>query len=161
MKLAVYPGSFDPVTYGHLDVITRGARLFDRLIVLVIPNGEKTPAFTAEERVELIRKTVKDIPNVEVMTYPGLLADFFDEVGADVVIKGMRSVSDFEDEQLMANINRTLNPRFETVLLMTDNRLSHVCSRAVRDIGRHGGDLSAFVPEAILEEVRNKLRPKK
>lgn len=159
MSLAIYPGSFDPITVGHRDVIERAARLFDKVIVAVVPNRDKTPVFSDEERVLLIRKTVRDLPNVEVLCFSGLLADLVREKKADVVVKGLRSVADFEDERLMASVNHALNPAFETMFLMSDNRYAHVCSRVVRDVGRHGGDLSAFVPKAILDEIEKRLKP--
>ncbi|NOY80791.1 MAG: pantetheine-phosphate adenylyltransferase [Kiritimatiellaeota bacterium] len=158
MRTAVCPGSFDPVTNGHVDVIERASRLFDRLIVAVGRNTAKAPVFTVEERLEHLRCTVGDLPGVEVTAFAGLLTDAVRQFGALAVVRGLRAVSDFEWEFQMALMNRELDPGCETVFLMPSARFSFVSSTMIREIARLRGDISAFVPEpvasALLERVR-------
>lgn len=160
MSLALYPGSFDPVTNGHLDIITRAAGIFDRLLVAVMSNLRKAALFSAEERVALLRLVTKDIPNVEIDTSPRLLADYAADRGARVLVKGLRAVSDFELEFQMALLNRKLNPRLDTVFLTTSENNQYLSSSIVKEIGSLGGDISQFVPPEVLGFVEEKLMRK-
>lgn len=159
MKTAVYPGSFDPITNGHLDVIIRAANIFDKLVVAVLNNSGKMPVFTVEERVELIRESVPRIPSceIEITSFDGLLADFAQQIGATTIVKGLRAVSDFEYEFQMALANRKMNHRLDTVFLMTSDRYMYLSSSLVREICRYGGDISDFVPLKIQKRVLEKL----
>ena len=157
MAIAICPGSFDPVTNGHLDIIHRASRLFEKVIVLVIINPDKTPLFTSEERVEMIRRSI-DLPNVEVDFYRGLLADYVKRSGATVIVKGLRAVTDFEYEFQMALINKKLAPFAETMFLTTDASNMYLSSSVVRQVGSFGGDISPFVPEQIREQIAGRLK---
>ena len=157
MAIAIGPGSFDPVTNGHLDIIHRASRLFEKVIVLVIINPDKTPLFTSEERVEMIRRSI-DLPNVEVDSYRGLLADYVKRSGATVIVKGLRAVTDFEYEFQMALINKKLAPFAETMFLTTDASNMYLSSSVVRQVGSFGGDISPFVPEQIREQIAGRLK---
>ena len=159
MKTAVYPGSFDPITNGHLDVIIRAANVFDKLVVAVLNNANKRPIFTVEERVEFIRESVPKMPSCEIIvtSFDGLLADFAQETGATKVVKGLRAMSDFEYEFQQALANRKMNHRLDTVFLMTSEKYMYLSSSLVREIGRHGGDISDFVPLKIQKRVLEKL----
>ena len=158
MKTAVYPGSFDPITNGHLDVIQRASRIVDRLIVAVVKNQSKKPLFTAEERMELIRKSVREIPNVEVAHFDGLLVRFVADRKADVIIKGLRSNADFEYELLMASVNHSLQPDVETLFLMTNPKYAYLSSAVVREVAGLGGDIRDFVPDVVRDDILNKFR---
>ncbi len=162
-RLAVCPGSFDPVTLGHLDIMTRASKLFDRVIVLVSINADKTPSFSAEERIELIRAVTKDIPNIEVDRLDGLLADYVREKGACAIVKGLRAMTDFEYEFQMALINKRLCPEAETVFLVTKSENMYLSSSMVKQIASFGGDISSFVPPEISERISARLirKPKK
>ena len=153
MRVGVYPGSFDPVTLGHLDIIERGAKIVDKLIVGVLLNGMKNPMFTVEQRIELLKEATKHIPNVEVRPFQGLLVDFLRQEGATEVIRGLRAVTDFEYELQMAQANRNLYPEMETVFLTTNVQYSFISSTIVKDILRHNWDVSHFVPETVLEKI--------
>ena len=157
MAIAICPGSFDPVTNGHLDIIHRASRLFEKVIVLVIINPDKTPLFTSEERVEMIRRSI-DLPNVEVDSYRGLLDDYVKRSGATVIVKGLRAVTDFEYEFQMALINKKLAPFAETMFLTTDASNMYLSSSVVRQVGSFGGDISPFVPEQIREQIAGRLK---
>lgn len=148
MRLALYPGSFDPVTYGHLDVIQRASRLFDRVIVAVAHNDAKTPLFTPDERLELIRESCEGIPNLEFAHFEGLLVDYVRVTGATAIVRGLRAISDFEFEFQMALMNRKLEPAAETIFLMPREEYSYLSSRMVREVARLGGDIAQFVPPA-------------
>ncbi len=157
MKTCIYPGSFDPITLGHLDVIRRAAGIFDKLIVAVMVNSKKKTLFTVEERVELISRVVKELPNVSVEFSCDLLSRWAEEVGDCVVIKGLRAISDFESEFQQALINRKLNPELETIFLPTSEENLYLSSSIVKEVGALGGDISKFVPQEILEDVKKKL----
>ena len=158
MSIAICPGSFDPVTNGHLDIIRRAAKLFDRVIVVVMINAAKTTLFTREERTDLLRRATADIPNVEVDSYGGLLADYAAEKGATAIVKGLRAVSDFEYEFQMALTNRKLNPDTETVFLTTKAENLYLSSSLIKQIAGFGGDISDFIPACILPDILTKLR---
>ena len=158
MRTAVCPGSFDPVTKGHLDIVSRASKLFDRVIVLVVINAAKSPSFTPEERMQMIRDAIGDnLPNVEVDTFSGLLADYVRDVGAVAIVKGLRAVSDFEYEFQMALANKTLNPLADTVFLTTASQNMYLSSSLVKQIAQFGGDISNFLPPQIVERVVKRL----
>ena len=157
MRIGVYPGSFDPPTLGHLNIIERASTLFDKLIVATMVNGSKKSAFTMEEKADFLRRMTQHLPNVEIDTFGGLLADYVAEKGACAIVKGLRAVSDFEYEFQMALANKKLNGGAETVFLMTDQNYLYLSSTIVRDIARHGGDISGFVSEEIREDIVKKL----
>lgn len=160
-KVAVCPGSFDPVTMGHLDIIRRGAKMFDKVIVLVVTNfAKKNASFTPEERAELLRRATADIPNVEVDIYNGLLADYARNVGAVAIVKGLRAVTDFEYEFQQALTNKKLNPDVETVFMTTQAENMFLSSSIVKQICILGGDVSDFVPECILGDIVKRLAGK-
>lgn len=158
MKIAIYPGSFDPVTLGHLDIIERASALFDKLIVVVMHNAAKFPMFTAEERIHFLRRTTRHLPNVEIDGYSGLLADYAGQRGACTIVKGLRAVSDFEYEFSMALANRKLNPDVDTAFLMTSAEYMYLSSSMVKDIALHGGKITDFVPVEIEEEFLHRVR---
>lgn len=162
-RIAVYPGSFDPVTNGHTDIIRRAARLFDKVIVLVSVNAVKSPSFSSVERVKLISKVVDglDLENVVVDIWDGLLVDYIKQVGAIAIIKGLRAVSDFEYEFQMALANKMLYDEAETVFLTTSSENMYLSSSVVKQIASFGGDISHFVPECILKDISDRLVPKK
>lgn len=156
MKLAICPGSFDPVTNGHLHIVSRAAAMFDRVIVVVMANQNKQPLFSAEERVELLRRATKDMPNVEIDTYDGLLAEYAREKQASVIVKGLRAMSDFEYEFQMALTNRKLNPDVETVFLATSAEHMYLSSSLVKQVAKLGGDIHEFVPSCIVKDILEK-----
>ena len=158
---ALCPGSFDPVTFGHLDIITRAAGMFKKLIVVVASNSSKNCCFTPEERVELIKKCIQNLKNVEVVHYDGLLADYAAEVGATAIIKGLRAMSDFEYEFQMALTNKELNPKVETLFLTTSAQNMYLSSSMVKQIASMGGDISHFVPSEIKQDIINRITTKK
>lgn len=160
MKLAVYPGSFDPITLGHRNVIKRAANCFDKLIVCVMVNAEKVHSglFTPEERVELIRRVVKDFPNVEVDYSNALVAEYAREKGACALVKGLRAASDYEYELQMALINQKLNPRLETLFIPSSAKYTYISSSVVKEMAAYGADLSDFVPREIIGDVNEKIR---
>ncbi len=158
MKIAICPGSFDPVTNGHLDIIRRASRLFDKVIVAVMTNTSKTPVFTQAERVALIRRCVADIPNVEVEQFGGLLADYVRERNATAIVKGLRAMSDFEYEFQMALTNRKLCEQAETVFLTTSAQYMYLSSSLVRQVAAFGGDISDFVPACIAPDIIKRIR---
>ncbi len=157
MRKAVYPGSFDPVTNGHLEIIRRAAKLFDKLVVLVSENAAKKPCFSVEERVVFLRKVCYDIPNVEIDSFGGLLVEYFEQHDCDIIVKGLRAMSDFEYEFQMAHINKHLCDRAETVFLCADSQSTYLSSSMVKQIACFGGDIGAFVPAAIEADIMNRL----
>ena len=156
-KIAVYPGSFDPITNGHLDIIARSARLFDTVYVAILINSSKTPMFSLQERTEFIQQATKDLPNVKVVSFSGLLVDFLQQIGANVIVKGLRAVSDFEYEMQMALMNNKLSKDIETLFMMTSGRYSYLSSSIVKEVGRLGGDLAGLVPEELIDVIKKKL----
>lgn len=161
MRIWVYPGSFDPVTVGHLDIVERASRLCDRLIVAVLDNAVKKPAFTAEERVGMLSRVTSGLPNVEVGRFEGLLADYAKNQGAEAIVRGLRAVSDFEMEFQIAAMNRKLAPHVETVFIMTSTEHSFVSSTMAKDVGRHGGDISDLIPGPNQDFVKNALQTRR
>ncbi len=157
MRIAVYPGSFDPLTNGHLDIIRRGTRMFDRLVVAVLENEGKAPVFSVSERMELIVRCTEDIPGVEVHSFSGLLVDFMRRLHADVVVRGIRAVSDYEYELQMALMNRELSPDVETIFMLPAVEYTFVSSRLVKEVFRLGGDIAHLVPAPVLDALRRRL----
>ena len=157
MLRAVYPGSFDPVTYGHLDIIRRSRSLADELIVGVLNNKAKTPLFSVEERVKMLEEMTKNMPGVKVVPFEGLLIDFAKEMSAGIVVRGLRAVTDFEYELQMAQTNNKLSPELETVFLTTSLEYSYLSSTIVKEVSAFGGDISQFVPETIERRIQEKI----
>ncbi len=158
---AIYPGSFDPITNGHLDLIERGSRLFDQLVVAVLTNIEKEPLFGVDERVEMLLDVTRKMKNVEVDTFSGLLVDYAKQKKADAILRGIRAFSDYEYELQMALMNRKLEPKVETVFLMPAESYTYVSSRLVKEIFRHGGSVKGLVPPVVEERLQEKVFPKK
>lgn len=161
MKIAIYPGSFDPVTSGHLNIIRRAANIFDKLIVCVMVNVGKNPMFTLEERVDLIRRVTNDLPNVEVDSSHALLADYARSRGSCVIVKGLREGSDFENEFQMALINHKLNPDLDTMFLTAESRYMYLSSSIVKELGSYGANLSDFLPCEIIPDFLEKIEKRK
>ncbi|HAA90180.1 MAG: Phosphopantetheine adenylyltransferase [Thermoanaerobacterales bacterium 50_218] len=157
MKIAVYPGSFDPITYGHLDIIERATLIFDKVIVAVCVNPNKKPLFSMEERMKMIAQECAHLPNVEIKCFRGLLSDFVQRENAQVIIRGLRAISDFENEFQMALVNRKLNPNVETLFLMAHPRYSYLSSSVVKEIASLGGKVTDFVSEQVALQLREKL----
>jgi pantetheine-phosphate adenylyltransferase len=155
--LAVYPGSFDPLTNGHVDIIVRGARLFDRILVAIAVNAEKAPLFTTDERVEIARAVFKEYSSVEVETFDGLLVDYVARRKADVIVRGLRAVSDFEFEFQMALMNRRLNAQIETVFMMPAEQYTYISSRLIKEVFALGGRVHGLVPELVEARLRDKV----
>jgi pantetheine-phosphate adenylyltransferase len=155
--LAVYPGSFDPLTNGHVDIISRGARLFDRIIVAMLVNAEKAPLFTMAERVEIAREVFNDQPNVEVDTFDGLLVDYVQRRKAQVIVRGLRAISDFEFEFQMALMNRRLNDRIETIFMMPAEQYTYISSRLIKEVFSLGGRVHGLVPALVEARLRDKV----
>ena len=157
MKVAIYPGSFDPITSGHLNIIRRAANIFDKLIVCVMVNSSKSPMFSREERVELIRRVVGDLPNVEVDSSDGLLAEYAKRRGSCVIVKGLRAGSDFENEFQMALINHKINPNLDTMFLTAEHQYMYLSSSTVKELGNYDVDLSDFLPESIIPDFKQRI----
>lgn len=161
MKIAIYPGSFDPITSGHLNIIRRGANIFDKLIVCVMVNAGKNPMFTLNERVNLIQRVTSDLPNVEVDCSSELLAEYAKRRGGCVILKGLRAGSDFENEFQMALINHKLNPDLDTMFLTAESQYMYLSSSMVKELGRYGTDLTDFLPAEIIPDFQEKLANRK
>ena len=156
-RTAVYPGTFDPITLGHLDIIQRGARMCDRLVIGVTTNPSKQPMFSVEERMAMVEREIAAMPNVSVTQFDSLLMDFAESQGAAMILRGLRAVADFEYEYQMAGMNQQLNDRIETVFLMADVSLQPIASRLVKEIALYGGDVSRFVTPSVAEQVRTRV----
>ena len=160
MKKAIYPGSFDPVTFGHMDIITRSAKIVDELVVGVLNNSAKNSLFSLEERVSMIKEMTKDIPNVKVASFDGLLVDYMNEIGATIIIRGLRAVTDFEYELQIAQANHVQNEEIETIFLTTDLKYSYLSSTIVTEFTSYGADISKFVPECFIDRIYDKYKDK-
>ena len=158
MRTAVYPGSFDPITNGHLDIIERASRIYDKVVVGVLNNSSKKPLFSVNERIGLIKEVTSHIDNVEIDSFEGLLVDFVKGKDASVIVKGLRTVADFEYEFQMALLNKALNPEYETVFLMTDSKFSYISSSMVKELAGFNGDLTGLVPCEIIEKIKEKYK---
>ena len=157
MKTAVYPGSFDPVTMGHLDIVERTSQIFDKVIIGVLNNRAKSPLFSVEERVNMLKEVTADLPNMEVQSFAGLLIDFVRKNEAQIIVRGLRAITDFEYELQMAQTNRVMAPEVDTLFLTTNLRYSYLSSSIVKEIAAGGGDISAFVHPYVAERMRMKL----
>ena len=160
MLRAIYPGSFDPVTYGHYDIICRSCKIVDELIVGVLNNKAKMPLFSVEERVKMLKEVTKDLPNVRIIPFDGLLVDFAERMDADMVIRGLRAITDFEYELQMSQTNHKLSPNVETMFLTTSIEYSYLSSTTVREIAAFGGDVTQFVPQAVAVALEKKMKEK-
>ena len=161
MKIAIYPGSFDPITSGHLNIIRRAANIFDKLIVCVMVNAGKNPMFTLDERVDLICRVTSDIPNVEVDSSSELLADYAQKKGSCVIVKGLRAGSDFENEFQMALINHKINPNLDTMFLTAESQYMYLSSSTVKELGHYNVDLSEFLPQQIIPDFQKRMNEKR
>ena len=155
-KSAVYPGTFDPITLGHVDIIKRAAKMFDSLIVAIADNRDKEPLFTTDERIELIKSSIEGLDSITVTSFDGLTAKFAKDSGAMAIVRGLRAISDFEFEFQMALMNRKIEPDIEAVYLMPTDKFSYISSSLVKDIAKHGGDISCFVPKEVKEALLKK-----
>lgn len=158
MTTAIYPGSFDPVTYGHIDIIKRASRIADRVVVGVLRNSSKEPMFTEEERVEMIRESVRELDNVDVMTFSGLTVDFAKSLNASFIVRGLRAVTDFEYELQLAQTNQKLSPEIDTVFFTTNLKYAYLSSSLVKEVSKFGGDISEFVPEHVVKRIHDKIK---
>lgn len=156
--IGIYPGSFDPITNGHLDIMTRAVKLTDKLIVAVLENNNKQPLFTIEERTDMLRCCVDDMPNIEIMSFDGLLMDFAQQQGAAFVIRGLRALSDFEAEFAMAGINKHIAPEIETVFLMTSTKWSYLSSSLIKELAKFNGDIDTLVPACVAKRIAEKYK---
>ena len=156
MKRAIYPGSFDPVTYGHLDIIRRSAPLVDELVIGVLNNNAKTPLFSVEERVKMLNEVTQSMPNVTVASFDGLLVDYMKEINATIIVRGLRAVTDFEYELQIAQTNHVENPEVETIFLTTSLQYSYLSSTIVKEFASYGGDISKFVPARFIDRIYEK-----
>ena len=160
MTRAIYPGSFDPVTLGHLDIIKRASKIVDELIVGVLNNNSKTPLFSVENRVKMLEDVVKDIPNVKVMSFEGLLVDFARRMNAQVIVRGLRAVTDFEYELQMSQTNMVLDKDIDTIFFTTSLEYAYLSSSTVKEAAYYGADISSFVPESVVNQVYDKFKNK-
>jgi len=157
VAVAVYPGSFDPVTYGHLDIIARASAIFDRLLVAVLENPSKTPLFSTQERLEMLAEACRPLPNVQCEAFSGLVVDYARSRGARVLVRGLRAVSDFEYEFVMATMNRHLNAEVDTVFIMTSSEYAFISSSLVKEVARFGGDVERWVPAGVARRLKERL----
>lgn len=158
MKTAIYPGSFDPVTYGHLDIIERSSKMVDKLIVGVLNNKAKTPLFSAEERVNMLKEVTSYLDNVEIQAFGGLLVDFAKSSNANIIVRGLRAITDFEYELQMSQTNRIIAPEVDTIFLTTSLRFAYLSSTTVKEVAMFGGDISAFLHPSVAEKVKEKFK---
>ncbi|MFD2443403.1 pantetheine-phosphate adenylyltransferase [Bacillus sp. CGMCC 1.16607] len=158
-SIAVCPGSFDPITLGHLDIIKRGAKVFDQVYVVVLNNSSKNPLFNVQERMDLILEVTKEIPNVKVDSFQGLLVDYAKSVNANAILRGLRAVSDFEYEMQITSMNRVLNEEIETFFVMTNNQYSFLSSSIVKEVAKYNGNISELVPSPVQKALVNKFKP--
>ncbi len=156
MRIAIYPGSFDPVTYGHIDVIERSSKMVDKLVVAVLNNNSKNSLFSVDERVNMLREVTKHLPNVEIRHFGGLTIDFARECNAAIIVRGLRAITDFEYELQMAQTNRIMAPDIDTIFLTTDLRYAYLSSSTVKEVAMFGGDISEFVAPLVVEKVKDK-----
>jgi pantetheine-phosphate adenylyltransferase len=156
MKKAIYPGSFDPVTFGHMDIIERSSKIVDELVIGVLNNSAKNSSFSLDERVSMIKEMTKDLPNVTVGSFDGLLVDYMREIGATIIIRGLRAVTDFEYELQIAQTNHVQSPEIETVFLTTNLKYSYLSSTIVKEFASYGGDISKFVPAQFVDRIYKK-----
>lgn len=161
MLKAIYPGSFDPVTFGHLDIITRSSSLVDELIVGVLNNNAKSPLFSVEERVKMLKEVTENIPKVKIVPFEGLLVDFARKTDARMIIRGLRAITDFEYELQMAQTNHKMEPQLETVFLTTNLAYSYLSSTTVKEVAAFGGDISQFVPEIVEKRIQEKINKRR
>lgn len=160
MVKAIYPGSFDPVTFGHIDIIERCSKIADEVVIGVLKNNAKRPLFSLEERVRMLEEVTKELPNVRVVCFEGLTVDFAKEIGANVLVRGLRAVTDFEYELQMAQTNHKLAPEIETMFLTTNLNYSYLSSTIVKEVATFGGDISQFVPEVVMNRIKEKMSQK-
>jgi pantetheine-phosphate adenylyltransferase len=158
MKVGIYPGTFDPITHGHTDIITRSLRVFDKVVVAVAPNPSKHPLFNLAERLEMVKLVMRDLGQVEVTAFEGLLVDYVERSGAHAIIRGLRAISDFEHEFQMALINRRLAKQVETVFLMPSEEYSYLSSTIIKDVANHGGSLTAFLHPEVAQRLQERIR---
>lgn len=161
MNIAIVPGSFDPVTNGHLDIIKRTSALFDVVYVSILSNSSKTPLFSVEERIELMKRATRDLPNVKVDSFTGLLVDYARKQNAKFIVKGLRAVSDFEYEFQMSLTNKELAPEIETFFITTNTKYSYLSSSIVKEVAKYGGDFTEMVPPEIIQDIQNKIGGKR
>lgn len=156
MTRAIYPGSFDPVTFGHLDIIKRSASIVDELIVGVLNNGQKNPLFSVEQRVEMLREVTREYSNVKISSFDGLLIDFANQEGANVIVRGLRAITDFEYELQMSQTNHIMDPKIDTIFFTTSIEYAYLSSSTVKEIAMLGGDIRHFVPQVVIDAMKNK-----
>lgn len=161
MKIALYPGSFDPVTLGHLDIIKRAHSVFEHLVIGVLHNNTKKPLFSTEERVKILEEVVKDIPNVSVGSFSGLTVDYAEQIGATVIVRGLRAITDFEFELQLSQTNRKLNPHIDSMFFTTSEEYAYLSSTSVKEIAYFGGSFEQFVPESVIPYIKEKYQLKK
>lgn len=156
MKIAVYPGTFDPITNGHLDIIKRASKLFDKVVVGVLRNSQKSPLFSTDERVNILKEVTKDMPEVEILAFDGMTVNFVRECGANVIIRGLRAITDFEYELQMAQTNRVIAPDIDTMLMVTNLEYAYLSSTIVKELASYGEDIERFVPPYAAKKIREK-----
>lgn len=158
MKIALYPGSFDPITLGHLDIVKRASSVFEHLVIGVLNNNAKTPLFSVEERVKILEEVTKDIPNVSIGSFKGLTVDYASEIGATVIVRGLRAITDFEFELQLSQTNRKLNPDIDTMFFTTSEEFAYLSSTSVKEIAYFGGPFEQFVPDSVIPYMKEKYK---